>query len=48
MPIKIDRNIGEQLGSLEWLAKQTVEGFITGMHKSPFHGFSVDFAEHRL
>ncbi len=48
MPIKIDRNIGEQLGSLEWLAKQTVEGFITGMHKSPFHGFSVEFAEHRL
>ncbi len=48
MPIKIDRNIGEQLGSLEWFAKQTVEGFITGMHKSPFHGFSVEFAEHRL
>lgn len=33
---------------LEWLAKQVVEGFITGMHKSPFHGFSVEFAEHRL
>lgn len=29
------------------LAKQAVEGFITGMHKSPFHGFSVEFAEHR-
>src|SRR5688500_10250913 len=25
-----------------------VEGFITGMHKSPYHGFSVEFAEHRL
>ena len=48
MPIKLERNIGEQIGSLEWLAKQTVEGFITGMHKSPFHGFSVEFAEHRL
>ena len=34
--------------NLELLAKQVVEGFITGMHKSPFHGFSVEFAEHRL
>lgn len=33
--------------SLELLAKQVVEGFITGLHKSPFHGFSVEFAEHR-
>ncbi len=33
---------------LDLLAKQVVEGFITGMHKSPFHGFSVEFAEHRL
>lgn len=38
-----------QLGTnLELLAKQVVEGFITGLHKSPFHGFSVEFAEHRL
>lgn len=37
-----------QLNSLELIAKQVVEGFITGMHKSPFHGFSVEFAEHRL
>lgn len=29
------------------LANQVVEGFITGLHKSPFHGFSVEFAEHR-
>ncbi len=36
------------LGNLELLAKQVVEGFITGLHKSPFHGFSVEFAEHRL
>ena len=35
-------------GSLELLAKQVVEGFITGLHKSPLHGFSVEFAEHRL
>jgi len=34
--------------NLALLAKQVVEGFITGMHKSPFHGFSVEFAEHRL
>ncbi len=36
------------LGSLEFHARQIVEGFITGLHKSPFHGFSVEFAEHRL
>ena len=34
--------------NLELFAKQVVEGFITGMHKSPYHGFSVEFAEHRL
>ncbi len=33
--------------NLDILAKQVVEGFITGLHKSPFHGFSVEFAEHR-
>jgi len=36
------------LSNLELLAKQVVEGFITGLHKSPLHGFSVEFAEHRL
>ncbi len=35
-------------GNIEFLARQMVEGFITGLHKSPFHGFSVEFAEHRL
>ncbi len=34
--------------NLELLARQVVEGFIIGLHKSPFHGFSVEFAEHRL
>jgi uncharacterized protein (DUF58 family) len=34
-------------GNLELLAKYVVEGFITGLHKSPFHGFSVEFAENR-
>lgn len=38
----------QKFKSLELIAKQVVEGFITGMHKSPFHGFSVEFAEHRL
>lgn len=36
------------IGNIELLAKQVVEGFITGMHKSPFHGFSVEFSEHKL
>lgn len=34
--------------NLELIARQVVEGFILGLHKSPFHGFSVEFAEHRL
>ncbi|RYE23206.1 MAG: DUF58 domain-containing protein [Sphingobacteriales bacterium] len=34
--------------NLELIAKQVVEGFIIGLHRSPFHGFSVEFAEHRL
>lgn len=41
----------EQLAAfdnLEFLARQVVEGFITGLHKSPYHGFSVEFSEHRL
>lgn len=37
-----------EIKNLDILAKQVVEGFITGMHKSPFHGFSVEFAEHKL
>lgn len=44
----IDRAQIEPFKSLELLAKKVVEGFITGLHKSPFHGFSVEFAEHRL
>lgn len=37
-----------QFDNLELVANQVVEGFITGLHKSPFHGFSVEFAEHSL
>ena len=45
---KIDIQELAKFGNLEFVAKQVVEGFITGMHRSPFHGFSVEFAEHRL
>ncbi|MBQ0739661.1 DUF58 domain-containing protein, partial [Aquimarina celericrescens] len=34
--------------NIELLAQQVVEGFISGMHKSPFHGFSAEFAEHKI
>ena len=44
----IDYKKAREFGTLELLAKQVVEGFITGLHKSPFHGFSVEFSEHRL
>lgn len=44
----LDLSKVREFGNLEFLARQMVEGFITGLHKSPFHGFSVEFAEHRL
>jgi len=47
MQLNDDQEI-RQLANLELLARQVVEGFITGLHQSPFHGFSVEFAEHRL
>lgn len=47
MPITIDRQKTGNFGTLEFRARQEVEGFITGLHKSPYHGFSVEFAEHR-
>ncbi len=37
-----------EISKLELLANQVVEGFIVGLHQSPFHGFSVEFAEHRI
>jgi uncharacterized protein (DUF58 family) len=36
------------IAQLEFLARQVVEGFMTGLHRSPYHGFSVEFAEHRI
>lgn len=48
MPRLKDEPQIRKLANLELLARQVVEGFITGLHQSPFHGFSVEFAEHRL
>lgn len=45
---KIDLAWAKRFGNLELLARQMVEGFITGLHRSPYHGFSVEFAEHAL
>lgn len=40
-------SIVASLGSMELRARMVVEGFITGLHRSPFHGFSAEFSEHR-
>ncbi len=48
--MNIEKEINEITGfkNLELLATQVVEGFISGLHKSPFHGFSAEFAEHKI
>lgn len=48
--LNIEKEINEISGfkNLELLAGQVVEGFISGLHKSPFHGFSSEFAEHKI
>ncbi|MFY0685287.1 MAG: DUF58 domain-containing protein [Balneola sp.] len=43
----LEPDILSKLSSIELRAKKIVEGFISGLHKSPYHGFSVEFAEHR-
>jgi len=43
----LDTKFIASVDNLELIARQVVEGFITGLHKSPFHGFSVEFSEHR-
>src|SRR5690348_3877310 len=43
----LDPEVVAQLAHLDVRARLVVEGFIAGMHRSPFHGFSVEFAEHR-
>ena len=45
--MKLNLNDIKKYKNLELLAKQLVEGFITGLHKSPYHGFSVEFSEHK-
>ena len=44
----LDLEAVRSFDNLEFLARQLVEGFITGLHQSPYHGFSVEFSEHRL
>src|SRR5207253_8911514 len=36
-----------RVGSMELMARQVVEGFLTGRHRSPYHGFSVEYLDHR-
>jgi uncharacterized protein (DUF58 family) len=46
--MKVSEVKSSEIKNLDLLAKKIVEGFITGIHKSPFHGFSVEFSEHKL
>ncbi len=48
--MKLENEVNKTSGlkNFELLANLVVEGFIAGMHKSPFHGFSAEFAEHKL
>ncbi len=48
MNIESEVNKLSLFSNLELLAGQVVEGFISGIHKSPFHGFSAEFAEHKI
>lgn len=48
MDIQAEVNKTSGFTNLDLLANQVVEGFISGMHKSPFHGFSAEFAEHKI
>ena len=43
----LDPTILARIGNLELIAKFVVEGFISGLHKSPYHGFSVEFSQYR-
>jgi len=46
--MSVDTSEINRYENLGLIAKQLVDGFITGLHKSPYHGFSVEFAEHKL
>ncbi|HUR34468.1 MAG TPA: DUF58 domain-containing protein [Vicinamibacterales bacterium] len=43
----VDPKILARVGNLELLARSVVDGFINGLHRAPFFGASIDFAEHR-
>lgn len=43
----LDARAVARLGKIDLVARGVVEGFVTGLHKSPYHGFSVEFSEHR-
>src|SRR3954465_1368355 len=43
----VDPKILSRIGNLELLARSVVEGFINGLHRAPYFGASIDFAEHR-
>src|SRR5215467_5062530 len=43
----VDPKILARVGNLELLARTVVDGFINGLHRAPFFGASIDFAEHR-
>lgn len=43
----LDPSIISKLSSIDLSAKYIVEGFLLGLHKSPYHGFSIEFSEHR-
>ncbi|MGD9898944.1 MAG: DUF58 domain-containing protein [Calditrichaceae bacterium] len=43
----LDPKVLSTISNLELVARLVVEGYLTGLHKSPFHGFSVEFSQHR-
>ena len=45
--LRLDPALISKLKSLELKAKTVVEGFKVGLHRSPYHGFSVEFSEHK-
>src|SRR5262245_43080494 len=47
MALTFDPTLLARYGNLTLVARNLVEGFLTGVHKSPYKGFSVEFAEHR-
>ena len=48
MDLKSELHKAPLFENLGLLARQVVEGYISGIHKSPFHGYSAEFAEHKI